>query len=138
MSSLDGIRASVFGSNALRELPGAPVAAYKEVRELLRRSGAITRSHSLDSVTARIDRIVLHRHFGFPIFFLVLISLFAAIFWAAQPFMDAIDSGFGAAGGLVKGVLPDTAIVRFLADGIIGGVGAVAVFFPQIMILFFL
>src|SRR5436309_13383894 len=102
MSALDGIRASAVESNALRELPSEPVAAYKEVRELLRRSGAVARSNSLDSVTSRIDRIVLHRHLGFPIFFLVLISLFAAIFWAAQPFMDAIDSGFGAVGDLFK------------------------------------
>src|SRR5437867_1228355 len=84
--------------------------------------GAVARSNSLDSVTSRIDRIVLHRHLGFPIFFLVLISLFAAIFWAAQPFMDAIDSGFGAVGDLFKAMLLDSAIVRFLADGVIGGV----------------
>jgi ferrous iron transport protein B len=138
MAALDGIHASTVESNALRELPIEPVAAYREVRELLRRSGAITRSNSLDTVTSRIDRIVLHRHFGFPIFFLVLISLFAAIFWAASPFMDLIDAAFKAGGGLIKDVLPDTAIVRFLADGVIGGIGAVAVFFPQIMILFFL
>src|SRR5262249_4698014 len=81
---------------------------------------------------------VLHRHLGFPIFFLVLISLFAAIFWAAQPFMNGIDAAFKAGGNVFKATLPDWAIVRFVADGVLGGVGAVAVFFPQIMILFFL
>src|SRR5207249_12269382 len=62
------------------------------VRRVSRLSG-LTDSH-----TTRIDRIVLHRYWGFPVFFLVLVSLFAAIFWAAQPFVDAIDAGFSMAG----------------------------------------
>src|SRR4029079_2337284 len=41
-------------------------------------------------------------------------------------------------GHLLLSVLPDSVITRFLAEGVIGGVGAVAVFFPQIIILFFL
>jgi len=138
MRSLEDASAAGARTSALSELPVEPVAAYRQVRELLRRSGAVTRSAAIDSVTARIDRIVLHRGLGFPIFFLVLISLFAAIFWLADPFMTAIDSAFGAAGDLVQSALPESAASRFLAEGVIGGVGAVAVFFPQIMILFFL
>jgi ferrous iron transport protein B len=65
-------------------------------------------------------------------------GLFAAIFWAAQPFMDAIDTGFTAVGDAAAGVLPDSIVSRFFTEGLIGGVGAVAVFFPQIIILFFL
>src|SRR5690606_20998938 len=110
----------------------------RKVREILQRSGAVTRSQDPDSVTSRIDRIVLHRMLGFPIFVLVLVSLFAAIFWAAQPFMDAIDAGFGMTAGIVSDLAPDSILVRFLAEGVIAGIGAVAVFFPQIMILFFL
>lgn len=127
---------------ALARLPDEPVAAFKAIRELLMRSQAIRRASRLsgvvDSQTGRIDRIVLHRYWGFPVFFFVLISLFAAIFWAAQPFMDAIDAGFSGAGDLAVRLLPDSIITKFLAEGVIGGVGAVAVFFPQIMILFFL
>jgi ferrous iron transport protein B len=81
---------------------------------------------------------VLHRYFGFPVFFLVLISLFAAIFWLAQPFMDIIDGGFTAAAEGVKSIAPESVLMEFLGDGVVAGVGAVAVFFPQIMILFFL
>jgi ferrous iron transport protein B len=129
-------------ANALAMLPAEPVAAFKAVRDLLYRSGATqstTRAvRETDTLTARIDRVVLHRLWGFPIFFVVLISLFAAIFWAAQPFMDAIDLGFTAAGDLVQRILGASAFARFLGDGVIGGIGAVAVFFPQIMILFFL
>ncbi|HLQ79086.1 MAG TPA: ferrous iron transporter B, partial [Terriglobia bacterium] len=124
--------------NALAQLPHEPVAAFMQVRDLLRRSGSVAHSNEVDSVTSRIDGIVLHRYLGFPVFFVVLMSLFAAIFWAASPFMDLVDEGFKFAGSLLTSIAPQSVIVRFLAEGIIGGVGVVAVFFPQIMILFFL
>ena len=126
----------------LAQLPEEPVAAYKAVRELLISSGALGQNNLLvlatDSFTARIDRVVLHRFLGLPIFFVILMGLFAAIFWLAQPFMDWIELGFAAAGQFVLNVLPDGVFARFIGEGIIGGVGAVAVFFPQIVILFFL
>jgi ferrous iron transport protein B len=123
-------------------LPEDPVAAYAELREVLGRSGAMRQSKSLmlahESFTSRLDRVVLHKYLGFPIFFLLLGGLFASIFWAAHPFMDLIDSGFKQAGQLVLAILPAGVVSRFLAEGILGGVGAVAIFFPQIVILFFL
>src|SRR5438128_12645768 len=129
-------------SRARAGVTDEPGSAFKLIRELLHRSHAVRRagrlSVGMDSPTARIDRIVLHRYWGFPVFFVVLISLFAAIFWAAQPVMDLIDAGFSDAGDLLLRVLPDSVISRFLAEGVVGGVGAVAVFFPQIIILFFL
>jgi ferrous iron transport protein B len=82
--------------------------------------------------------VVLHRLWGFPIFFGILVALFASIFWVAQPFMDLVEFGFKQLGRLALNVLPTGAVSRFIADGLIGGVGAVAVFFPQIIILFFL
>jgi ferrous iron transport protein B len=109
-----------------------------QVRDLLKRSGSVAHSNEADSVTAKIDSIVLHKYFGFPVFVLILVSLFAAIFWAASPFMDAVAWGFESAEALVKAIAPNSTIVQFLAEGVIGGVGVVAVFFPQIMILFFL
>jgi ferrous iron transport protein B len=128
--------------NALSRVPDEPVAAFDMIRNLLRQSQAAHRvvhfGGGVDSRTARIDRIVLHRVWGFPVFFVVLMSLFAAIFWAAQPFMDAIDTLFSVAGQLVQGLMPESMLFGFIAEGVIGGVGAVAVFFPQIIILFFL
>jgi ferrous iron transport protein B len=128
--------------NALAQLSTEPIAAYRSLRDLLDRSGAIKQSRALrlaeDSFTARIDRIALHRYFGFPIFFAILGALFASIFWAAQPFMDFIDWGFKQMGQLALAALPEGMISRFIAEGLLGGVGSVAVFFPQIIILFFL
>ncbi|HET8676739.1 MAG TPA: ferrous iron transporter B [Blastocatellia bacterium] len=130
------------GYDVLADLPTEPVEAYRSIRVLLDRGGVVKLTKPLlvatDSRTARIDRLVLHRYLGFPIFFAILGGLFASIFWAAQPFMDLIDWGFTqASAGAVK-VLPEGVLSRFVAEGIIGGVGSVAVFFPQIVILFFL
>jgi ferrous iron transport protein B len=126
----------------MASIPEEPVSAYNALRELLASSGAVKNSNLLvmarDSSTARIDRIVLHRVLGFPIFFAVLVGLFSSIFWAARPFMDLVDWLFSQSGRLLLAVFPDVALSHFLAEGVIGGVGAVAVFFPQIVILFFL
>src|SRR5436309_4700628 len=115
---------------ALARIPDEPVSAFKAVRDLLQRSHAIRRVSRFrrvtDSYTARSDRIVLHRYWGFPVFFIVLVSLFAAIFWAAQPFVDAIDAGFSLAGDGIERVFPDSTVARFLGEGVVGGVGAVA------------
>ncbi|HEX5736092.1 MAG TPA: ferrous iron transporter B [Blastocatellia bacterium] len=128
--------------NVLADLPEDPVEAYRSIRVLLDKGGVVKQTKPLlvatDSRTARIDRLVLHRYLGFPIFFAILGGLFAAIFWAAQPFMDLIDWGFTQAGAGALKVLPEGVLSRFVAEGIIGGVGSVAVFFPQIVILFFL
>ena len=151
-AALDALRGTLWMGNALAEIPAEPVEGYKHVGEILRRSGAVVRTDHADTVSSRIDRFVLNRYLGFPIFFLVLISLFAAIFWLAQRPMDWIDAGFGIVNDAVTAVAPgfttistplgtdvqDHVIVQFLTGGVIDGMAAVAVFFPQIMILFFL
>ena len=128
--------------NALSALPLDPAEAYRLVRELLNGSGAVSKveqqTRISDNFTARVDRVVLHRYFGFPIFFLILAGLFASIFWFAQPFMDGIDALFGRLGDLVIWALPEGMLAKFIGEGIIGGFGAVAVFFPQVVILFLL
>jgi len=130
------------GLSALADLPEEPVAAYEAIRNLLAGSEALKDSNRFqlarDSITARIDHVVLHRVFGFPIFFAVLVGLFSSIFWAARPFMDLIDWFFSQTAHLLLEILPEGVLSRFLAEGVVGGVGAVAVFFPQIIILFFL
>jgi ferrous iron transport protein B len=129
-------------SGPLAQLPGEPIEAYRGVRRLLDESGVasqtVSRSRAGDPFTERIDRIVLHRILGFPIFFLILAGLFAALFWAAQPLMDFVDIGFSFVGDLVLRIPHGGIFTRFLSEGVIAGIGVVAVFFPQVIILFFL
>src|SRR5215831_13234661 len=105
---LDAVQAaskSVERRGPLAQLPGEPVEAYRGLRRLLEESSvaphAGSRSRAGDPLTERIDRIVLHRILGFPIFFVTLAGLFAALFWAAQPMMDLVDASFSYVGNLV-------------------------------------
>ena len=133
---------SVEACAPLAQLPGEPVEAYRGLRRLLEDNAAtpraISRSRAADPLTERIDRIVLHRILGFPIFFIILAGLFASLFWAAQPLMDLVDAGFTAVGNLVSSIPHGGMFTRFLSEGVIHGIGVVAVFFPQVIILFFL
>jgi len=142
MSALETALANPNQQSALAELPEEPVSAYRSIRDLLAESRALKDTNPLvlarDSITARIDCVVLHRVFGFPIFFAVLVGLFSSIFWAARPFMYMIDWTFSKTAHFLLAILPAGVVSRFFAEGVIGGVGAVAVFFPQIVILFFL
>lgn len=90
-----------------------------------------------DSLTARLDAVLLHPVAGLVVLLAILFVMFQAVFAWAEPGMDAIEAGFHFLGDLVAGLpLPDL-LKSFLKDGLIGGVGSVIVFLPQIVILFF-
>ncbi len=86
--------------------------------------------------TERIDNLLLHRFWGYAILLAVLFLLFQSIFWIASYPMDLIEAGFGALSGWMSGVLPDNNFSDLLINGIVAGLGGIAVFIPQIMILF--
>ena len=85
----------------------------------------------------RIDRVLLHPVTGPLVFMLVMGLLFQAVFSFAGPLMETIDGAFGDLAGLVREWIPAGVFQSFVADGVIAGVGAVLVFLPQILILFF-
>lgn len=86
--------------------------------------------------TERIDNLLLHRFWGYAILLAVLFLLFQSIFWIASYPMDLIEAAFGSLSGWVSGILPDNNFSDLLVNGIIAGLGGIAVFIPQIMILF--
>ena len=83
-----------------------------------------------------IDSLVTHKVWGVAIFLTVMVVTFQSIFSWALPLMDSIDTVFSALGPWVGGLLPDGPLQSLLVDGVIGGVGAVVVFVPQIAMLF--
>ena len=87
--------------------------------------------------THMIDRVLSHRILGFPIFFAILFLMFQTTFVLGQYPMDWIDAGVGWLGDFVTHRMPEGPLQSMLVDGIIGGVGAVIVFLPQILILYF-
>ena len=88
------------------------------------------------TLTDKIDSIVTNRILGFPIFLVIMYLMFQITFTVAAPFQDWIDEGFGILGEMVAAALGDGMLTSFIVDGIIGGVGGVLVFHPQIILLF--
>ncbi|MCG8404968.1 MAG: ferrous iron transport protein B [Phycisphaerales bacterium] len=88
------------------------------------------------STTDKIDRILTHRVFGLAIFAVIMFLLFLSIFSWAEPLMDLIETGQLALAGWVEALIPKGPLQSLMTDGVITGVGAVVVFFPQICILF--
>ncbi len=87
--------------------------------------------------THLIDNILSNKYLGFPIFFAILFLMFQTTFVLGQYPMDWIDMGVEWIGDFVSSRMPDGPLRSMLVDGIIGGVGAVIVFLPQILILYF-
>ncbi len=87
--------------------------------------------------TKVLDAIVTNRIVGYPIFFFFLWLMFETTFVLGQYPMDWIDAGVGALSSFLKNTMSAGPLRDLLTDGILGGVGAVIVFLPQILILYF-
>ena len=88
------------------------------------------------TATSIIDTFVTHKLWGFPIFFALMLLMFWCTFRLGAYPQEWIDALVGWIGAGVNALLPDGVLRDMLSDGVIGGVGAVIVFLPQIMILY--
>ncbi len=87
--------------------------------------------------TEKIDRIVTNKYFGYPIFILAIYLMFQATFTLGEYPMEWIENGIGWISNAVSGWLPAGMLRDLIVDGMIGGVGGVLVFLPNILILYF-
>lgn len=86
--------------------------------------------------TRRIDRVLLQPAAGLAILLMLLFLMFQAVFsWARLP-MELIDGGLSAVKAAIDAGLADGPLKSLINDGIIGGVGSVVIFLPQILVLF--
>ncbi len=109
---------------------------YAWVRERL---GPCLRSEPRESTTTwsdRLDAVLTHRVLGLVLFAVIMVVVFQSIFTWALPLMDWIDGLFSYLKGLVASALSAGALRSLIVDGVIGGVGMVIIFLPQILILF--
>ena len=90
------------------------------------------------SFTEKLDRVLIHPVAGFAVFLVVMGLLFQGLFAWSDPAIGAIEMLFGWLGGLAEGALPAGILTDLLVEGVIGGVGGVIVFLPQILLLFLL
>jgi ferrous iron transport protein B len=98
----------------------------------------VSECESITPTSSRIDldRWLLHPRFGYVFFIGVMVGFFALLFYAATPFMDAIDMGFSLLGEAVSQALPNGFIKNFMVNGLIAGFGGIIIFVPQIALLF--
>ncbi|TQM10449.1 ferrous iron transport protein B [Pseudoxanthomonas sp. 3HH-4] len=107
---------------------------HAETRRLLSLAVAMpTRTAKIDDA---LDRWLLHPVFGLLALIVVMFLIFQAVYAWATPMMDMIEAGTGWLGEQAGGLLPEGPLNSLLVDGIIGGLGGVVVFLPQILILF--
>lgn len=88
------------------------------------------------TTTEKIDRILLNRVLGLPILMGIMWLLFQLTFTLGSPPMAWIDSAFAALGEFVLAHMDDGMLRSLIVDGIIGGVGGVVIFLPNILLLF--
>jgi len=89
-----------------------------------------------ETLTGRVDAVLLHPIAGLITLLVLLFILFQAVFTGAKPLMDLISAGFDALGAMAHDALPAGLLQSFIQNGVISGVGSVLVFLPQILILF--
>ena len=87
--------------------------------------------------THRIDGILSNKYIGFPIFFLILYIMFEITFTLGEYPMDWIEAFVAWTGERLTTAMPEGPLKAMLVDGVVGGVGSVIVFLPQILILYF-
>ncbi len=119
--------------------PSTPAQDFEAMRANARRiaRAAIVRETPSRRLTAAVDRVALHPLFGLILLLGLLFVMFQAVFsWAAPP-ADMLEGWVTALGEAVTALLPPGILHDFLLQGVVGGVGAVIVFLPQILILFF-
>ena len=91
-----------------------------------------------ETTTDKIDKFVTNRFLAPIIFLVVIFVIFHLTFTISGPFCELIEVGFEGLVEMIYGALGESMLSSFICDGIIGGVGGVLVFLPQIIILFLL
>ncbi|OYX02788.1 MAG: ferrous iron transport protein B [Caulobacter vibrioides] len=129
-------RDALSGDNVWHEPSPAEIrAAHAEAQRIFK--ACVKPPERPDTMTGKIDDVLLHPVAGLAILLGLLFVMFQAVFTWATPAMDGIDAGFAALIELTNASLPQGLLTSFIADGLIAGVGSVLVFLPQILILFF-
>ncbi|QIK97009.1 ferrous iron transporter B [Sphingomonas sp. HDW15A] len=114
--------------------PGSSIELHKRARQVA--SAAILSETPVRRITHQLDSVLLHPVAGPLLLAAIMFVMFQAVFaWSAVP-ADALEAAVVGAAGWIGNALPDGALRSLVVDGIFGGVGAVIVFLPQIVILF--
>ena len=111
------------------------IKRYQFINNVLKQGLKVDRESATD-LRSRFDRVLIHKFWGYIIFFIILATIFQSIFdWSSIP-MDFIDSTFANLSETLKNKLPHGVFTNLLTEGIIPGLGGIVIFIPQIAFLF--
>jgi len=112
------------------------IQRYSYIQDLLNEITLKSSDNTWKKNSTILDKILLHKVWGYFIFFALLFLIFQSIFaWATVP-MDLIDGMFASISSYLESVLPQGVLSSLIAEGIIPGIGGIMIFIPQIAILF--
>lgn len=109
---------------------------YKKIDTVMQKCVVVDSPMKKMVISDRIDKILLHPFYGNVILLTVLFLLFQSIFWLAHYPMDWVEQAFAWTGDVLSKVLPQGIFKDLLVNGLLAGISGIAVFVPQIMILF--
>ena len=111
------------------------IKRYQFINSILKETYKVD-INAAKGLKATLDKILTHKIFGYLIFFIILLTIFQAIYdWSSIP-MDFIDETFASASEWVKNTLPPGMLTNLIAEGILSGIGGIVIFIPQIAFLF--
>ena len=111
------------------------IKRYQTINKTLKEAYTVNREEAND-LRSKLDNLLIHKYWGYVIFFMILLSIFQAIFdWSSIP-MDFIDSSFAQLSEWTKQQLPPGVFTDLIAEGVISGLGGIVIFIPQIAFLF--
>ena len=111
------------------------IIRYQFINSILKQTYKVD-TNAARGLKATLDKILTHKIFGYLIFFVILLTIFQAIYdWSSIP-MDFIDETFASASEWVKKSLPPGMLTNLIAEGILSGIGGIVIFIPQIAFLF--
>ena len=111
------------------------ILRYQFINGILKETYKVDRN-AAKGFRATLDKILTHKVFGYLIFFIILLTIFQAIYgWSEYP-MDMIDGFFASATEWVKDTLPPGVFTNLIAEGVLAGIGGIVIFIPQIAFLF--
>jgi ferrous iron transport protein B len=134
-TSIESIE-SVHQFNHTRVQADEILQRYGRIKQIMQHTVAEPDPLEKTLFTERLDRLFLHRTWGYIILLAVLFLLFQSVFWIAQFPMDGIDWTFSRLGGWLGHILPEAWWSNLMVNGLLAGLSGILVFVPQIMILF--
>lgn len=132
---LSGEKQTKNDSDIKRMKQKEAIFRYQFINNTLKKTYSVDLS-AAKSLRASLDRLLIHKFWGYVIFALILLLIFQAIYeWSAIP-MEWIDGAFGNLSAWANTSLPPGALTDLIANGIIPGIGGIVIFVPQIAMLF--